>query len=167
MDSERRGAVRGRPPYPILPASGPAPGSAVCLNVRTSCKSTSKHASARQTHLRRLSEHRLSLGKRRGKSIVALCRKRWQAKTFEECYPSTGEAPWMYYGEPMRESAEVATAPCLSAPRRIPPEYRRNDRPPDLAYYTGVAASSNFAAWLVSSSGMFRPAGLILYLSVL
>src|ERR1700687_2678771 len=93
MDSERRGGVRGRPPYPIFQASGPAPGLADCLNVRYSSKSTNKHASANQTHLRRLSEHRLALGKRRGKSIVALYRKRWQAKTFEECYPSTGEAP--------------------------------------------------------------------------
>src|ERR1700676_2486920 len=91
MDSEPRGGAQGRLPYPILPASGPAQGSAACLNVRTSCKSTSKHASVRQIRLRWFSAHRPAPGKRKGEYIVALGRKRWQVKTFVECYPRTGE----------------------------------------------------------------------------
>jgi len=53
----------------------------------------------------------------------------------------------MPYGESMRGSAEVATEPRLSVPRRIPPESRIKP-PAGLAILDGGGCKSNFAAWL-------------------
>src|ERR1019366_9123235 len=64
---------------------------------------------------------------------------------------------------PMRGSVEFAKAPFLSAPRKTPPESRKNDRRPVLPYSFGVAARPNVSALLASSSGRLPPAGTMLY----
>src|ERR1019366_3074827 len=64
---------------------------------------------------------------------------------------------------PMRGSAEFARAPCLSAPRKTPPESRKNDRRPALPYSLGVAARPNVSALFASSSGRLPLAGTMVY----
>ena len=47
---------------------------------------------------------------------------------------------------PMRGSEAVATLPCLSAPRKIPDESRKNDRRPVLPYCFGDEDSEKVSA---------------------
>src|SRR5579864_557475 len=64
---------------------------------------------------------------------------------------------------PMRGSVEFATPPCLSAPRRIPDESRKNDRRPVLPYSLGDEAREKVSALFASSSGRLLAAGVMVY----
>jgi hypothetical protein len=63
----------------------------------------------------------------------------------------------------MRGSVLVATPPCLSEPRRIPDESRKNDLRPVLPYSLGDEATEKVSGLFASLSGRLSAAGLMVY----